>query len=91
MGSANVIYGGLSQMNRDINAEVTGPPQHLILNPQPTLLIGSLEKGKPYVELGYGVENILKFIRVDFIHRLSYLNTPDARKFGILVSFQFDL
>jgi hypothetical protein len=39
---------------------------------------------KPYVELGYGIENIFRFIRVDFIHRLTYLQDhPNARPFGI--------
>jgi hypothetical protein len=39
---------------------------------------------KPYVELGYGIENIFRFIRVDFIHRLTYLQDhPNARPFGV--------
>ncbi len=43
---------------------------------------------KPYLEAGFGVENILKIIRVDFIYRLSYLNNPDISKFGIRGSLQ---
>ena len=56
--------------------------------------VGFLLNGKPYIELGYGVENIFKFFRVDFIHRMSYLDktqNPDVRKFGVLFSFQFNL
>ena len=56
--------------------------------------MGFLSRGKPYVELGYGVENIFKFFRVDFIHRLTYVDkikNPEARKFGVLFSFQFNL
>jgi hypothetical protein len=41
--------------------------------------------------LGYGVENIFKFFRVDFVHRLTYLNNPDARRFGVLFTAQFKL
>jgi len=85
VGSANVLYGGMSKMNdalivRDPDAEEPiDPPNYL-------------QRGLPYVELGYGVENIFKFLRVDFVHRLSYLkNNPDARKFGIFVSAQFSL
>jgi hypothetical protein len=38
------------------------------------------------------VENIFKFLRVDFVHRLSYLNNyPDARRFGVFFSAQFSL
>jgi hypothetical protein len=50
------------------------------------------------VEVGYGFENIFKFIRVDFIHRLTYRNQPNARpdepaprNFGIKVGAQFRL
>jgi hypothetical protein len=42
---------------------------------------------RPFAEAYIGVENILKFIRVDAIWRLSYLDNPNARKFGILIGF----
>jgi hypothetical protein len=45
---------------------------------------------KPYVEAGAGVENIFKVVRVDFIWRLSYLDHPGARIFGVRASLQFD-
>jgi len=50
--------------------------------------IGSLS-AKPYVEAGFGVENILKILRFDFMYRLSYLDKPDISKFGIRGSLQF--
>jgi hypothetical protein len=50
-----------------------------------------MDKGKPFVELGYGIENIFKFIRVDGIHRITYRDQPDAQKFALKVSFQFKL
>ena len=37
----------------------------------------------PYLEFGYGVENIFKFLRLDFIHRLTYLDHKDAKPFGL--------
>lgn len=48
-------------------------------------------KNYPYVEFGYGVENIFRFIRVDFIHRLTYLNDVDNpfhnnQAFGVKVN-----
>lgn len=45
---------------------------------------------KPYVEVGAGVENIFKIFRVDFIWRLSYLDHPGTRAFGVRGGFQFD-
>lgn len=43
---------------------------------------------KPYIEVGAGVENILKIIRIDFIWRMSYLENPDIAKAGIRGSLQ---
>ena len=83
VGSANVIYGGLSAANRNINAPITP-------NGEDTLPLGYFDH-RPYVELGYGVENIFKFFRVDFVHRMTYLDNPDVRNFGVLFSFQFTL
>lgn len=83
VGSANVIYGSLSQANKDINAPVTPGGEE-------TLPLGYFGNS-PYVELAYGVENIFKFFRVDFVHRLTYLDNPDVRKFGVMFSFQFNL
>lgn len=48
-----------------------------------------LSKGKPYAELAYGVENILKFIRVDLVQRLTWLGNPDARRLAVKVSGVF--
>jgi hypothetical protein len=83
VGTANVVYGGISQSNIDINAPQT--PDN-----EDTLSFGIFDH-RPYVELGYGVENILQFLRIDFFHRLTYLDNPDARNFGILIGFQFNL
>jgi Family of unknown function (DUF5686)/CarboxypepD_reg-like domain len=44
---------------------------------------------KPYVEVGYGLENILRIIRIDFIHRLSYLDHPNVSGFGIKANAVF--
>jgi hypothetical protein len=78
LATANVITGGMRQENRDLIA--TEMPDGVT----PTLPAGYFTNGKPYVELGYGVENIFRFLRVDFVHRVSYLDNERARKFGIL-------
>lgn len=87
VGTANVLYGSLSQQNKDIlSDQVPGGEE--------ALTVGHLSWNKPYVEVGYGVENIFKFFRVDFVHRLTYLDyNPDVktRKFGVLVGVQISL
>lgn len=46
---------------------------------------------KPYAEVGYGIENIFKFLRIDAFHRLTYRDRPNIKTFGVKVSFQFIL
>ena len=86
VGTANVLYGNLSDRARRAN----GNSNHL-----PGLI------RKPYVEVGYGIENIFKFIRVDFLHRLTYRDQPPPplpgkmdkshQNFGVRFSAQFRL
>ncbi|NOT73343.1 MAG: carboxypeptidase-like regulatory domain-containing protein [Cyclobacteriaceae bacterium] len=83
LGTANVIVGGMRDSNRRLIASTTRDGQS-------TLMAGYFT-GEPYTELGYGIENIFKFLRIDFIHRLSYLDNPGARNFGIFFTAQFQL
>lgn len=84
VGSGNLIYGSMSKASQQL---ITSNPaiDTEFLPP------GQLSLRKPYVELGYGIENIFKFFRIDFIHRLSYLNSPDVRRFGVFGSVQVTL
>jgi hypothetical protein len=79
-GLANVIYGDLRPENLTISNPLPFPEGN-----------ENLTFNKPYVELGYGVENIFRFLRVDFVHRLSYLSNDRARPFGVLFTAQFKL
>lgn len=40
----------------------------------------------PYIEFGYGIDNIFKLLRVDATHRLTYRDNPDATPFAVKVS-----
>ncbi len=77
---ANVIYGDLNDANLSISDPLPFPAGNENLTFQ-----------KPYLELGYGVENIFRFLRIDFVHRLTYLENERARPFGILFTAQFKL
>lgn len=48
-------------------------------------------KDRPYIELGYGIDNIFKAGRVDFVHRLTYLKNPNVTPFAVKISFWFSL
>jgi hypothetical protein len=45
--------------------------------------------GKPYYEVGFGLENILKISRIDFTWRLNYLQNPNTYDFLPKPSFYF--
>lgn len=55
------------------------------------LPINRLNAQEPYIEVGYGLDNIFKFLRIDAIHRLTYRNSPEAQKFVLKASFAFKL
>lgn len=82
LATSNVLYGNLSEKNLNLIPATTpsGATQESFK------ALGST----PYVEVGYGIENIFKVLRVDAFHRLTYLD-EGARKFGVKVSVQFKL
>ncbi len=83
VASGNIIWGRLDARNSAIIPDFDNEGN-------PVTSIGGFSN-TPYMEVGYGVENIFKVLRVDFIHRLTYLNKPDVSKFGVKFSFQFIL
>ncbi|MGB0165955.1 MAG: DUF5686 family protein [Luteibaculum sp.] len=50
--------------------------------------INTFKRNKPFLEAAVGVENILKFLRIDALWRLSYLDNPNIVKFGIRAKIQ---
>lgn len=75
--TAKGIIGKLSDGNKALNLDHGYPFKTL--------------QGNPYLEVGTGIENILKFIRVDFVWRLAPRPLPDEayeRRFGIFGSFK---
>lgn len=43
----------------------------------------------PYMEIGVGIANILTFLRLDYVWRLSYRDNPSAPNSGLRFAFQF--
>lgn len=73
--SYKIVYGDLRK-----------PDPRVMLLPDN---IYTLEK-LPYMEISVGIENILNFIRVDFVWRLTHLDKPNAVPFGVRFRFQVD-
>ena len=64
---ANSIYGTLNKGH-----------ENLILLPG-----GLSSLDEPYLETGFGFDNIFKLIRLDFIWRVTNVSSPDIQRFGI--------
>ncbi|MFA0963764.1 DUF5686 family protein [Roseivirga sp. BDSF3-8] len=83
LATANILYGKLDEGNLSLTPQQDADGNDLVM-------FRGLGK-EPYIELGYGVENIFKLLRVDFIHRVTYLDEENVRPFGIKVSAQLIL
>ena len=81
VGNANVLMG--SVRNENVNNLPSLDPTG-----SPLRSFGRLDPKVPYVELGYGIENIFRFFRVDFFHRMTYLDGPQTSPFHIKISAQ---
>lgn len=86
VASLKAIYGGLSDDNN--------PSLHPSLFQFPLTLAGqpiTYALGKtPYVEASVGIQNIFKFIRVDLVRRLTYLDHANVSTWGIRTQVKFD-
>ncbi|GHE31873.1 DUF5686 and carboxypeptidase-like regulatory domain-containing protein [Sphingobacterium griseoflavum] len=84
--SMKAIYGGLRNENNPAYTNNVFQFQKNDNGEPITYGFGS----KPYIEASVGLTNIFKFIRVDYVRRLNYLDQPDAPKHGIRVRVKFD-
>jgi len=75
--TAKTLWGGLSEKNKQLNFTHGAPFQSL--------------DGKTYLELGTGVDNILKVLRVDLIWRPlpQSRSVVNPQRFGVFGSFRF--
>lgn len=74
-------WGHLSDRNKPwINPDLYGFPE--INNTQ-------LMSDTPYMEVGVGLDNLLKVFRVDYTWRLTYRDNPGACKQGLRFTFHF--
>jgi hypothetical protein len=85
--SAKVLYGGV----RNENDPAKNPSTFAFPEDKTTGLPASYAlKKEPYAEINFGIANIFKVVRVDYIKRLTYLNNPDVSKWGVRARVKFD-
>ncbi|MCF0070499.1 DUF5686 and carboxypeptidase regulatory-like domain-containing protein [Dyadobacter sp. CY261] len=83
LATGRLFYGSLRNANQSLTTTTDESGQKI--------LTFSPLNDKPYVELGYGIDNIFRTGRVDFIHRLTYLDNPNVTPFAVKISFWFKL
>lgn len=86
VASVKVLYGSLSSLN-----DPSKQPDLLKfpVNAQGKPTTFALTRG-PYVEGSIGISNILKYFRVDLVHRFTYLSNPNVAPWGLRVKGKFD-
>lgn len=84
IASADILYGSIRNSNANITVNPTLP------NGTELPLFSKLDE-RPYIELGYGIENIFRVLTVQAFHRITYLDQPDVNKFGVKFNIGFNL
>lgn len=74
--SVRAVAGSISEKNQLLNASYTNP-------------ILEAPDQEPYWSYSFGIDNILRVLRIDFHFRGNYKNLPDARSFGVTGGFGF--
>ncbi len=67
VANADMLWGTMSEKNQNVESSKPMP------NGMRPIRFGHLDPSIPYVELGYGIDNIFKIFRVQAVHRLTYL------------------
>jgi hypothetical protein len=77
--SVKALWSGVSNENNpSIHPDLYQLPT--AANGQPiTYIMGHT----PYVEGSVGIENVFKLVRIDLVHRFTYLDHPDVSPWGI--------
>lgn len=75
------LYGSLSDKNN--------PTLHNNLYRFPFDAFTRPMGSKPYMEVGVGIDNILTILRVDYVWRLTYRDTPNTDRSGLRVQLHF--
>ncbi|MGF7214616.1 hypothetical protein GGR92_000756 [Spirosoma lacussanchae] len=68
VANVDALWGSMSKANQAIETSKPLPSGHKPIR------FGTLDSRTPYLEVGYGIENIFKILRVQAIHRLTYLD-----------------
>ena len=75
------LYGSLSDRNN--------PALHNNLFRMPGNALCMEMQKRPYMEMNVGIDNIFTILRIDYVWRLTYRNTPGVDRNGIRIAMHF--
>ena len=75
------LWGSLSDKNNPSKSD------NLFIFPENTQCAAM--SNKPYMEIGVGLDNILTFLRLDYVWRLTYRETPGVDRSGLRLALHF--
>ena len=75
------LYGSLSDKNNpEFNNDLLRFPMNVVCMPM---------KKVPYMEMSVGLDNVFKILRIDYVWRLTYRDTPGVDKNGVRIALHF--
>lgn len=76
IASTNILFGSQRESNLDLMKEAVPVihPRGMGNMLRPRYNFSALDPNIPYVEVGYGIDNIFKIFRIQAFHRLTYLD-----------------
>lgn len=78
-----ITFKGVWGSTMDCNIPNISNSGDIYIFPKNVLATNMVE---PYMEIGFGIENILKFGRIDYYRRLTYKDTPGVSTQGIRIA-----
>ena len=79
------LWGDIGEKNRPENNAALF---HFPAGDDGTPLMYGLNR-QPYMEAGFAIDNVFKFLRIDLVKRLNYLEHPDVAEWGVRFKFRF--
>lgn len=84
----NVLWGALSDKNNPASSNYTDSylfyfPGHFHNDGTYECNTSLMKKNTPYIEARFAIHNIFKFLHLEYVRRLTYLDNPDIHKWGV--------
>ena len=90
----NVLWGQLSDRNNPATSGYTDSdlfyfPGHFRGDGTYECNTSLMKSDLPYIEARFAIHNIFKFLHLEYVRRLTYLDNPDIHKWGIRCKLEF--